>query len=459
MPRYEFRDGKSQKFWEIHRDGDTYTVRYGRLGTDGATSQKVFASEAAAEKAVEKITASKVKKGYVLVDDGETAVEEEVASDRHPDLEAAIVENPDDPEAWAVFGDWLQTIGDARGELVQLGLRESTPEIERRIRELTEAHRSEWMGPALAKLVARGEKEDQEEWSSVCRFGWERGFLVDVRVGTVWDWAGPTPLELLRAILRDPSARFLRRVAVGLLDPEDYEGHLDGALLALSKAGKIPSVRHVHVGDFEYPDQTEISWTDVGDAGRLYPVFPNLESLHLQGGGISLGDLRHARLRRLKLETGGLPPAATRAVGAADLPELEDLEMWLGTPDYGGDTTLADLEPLLSGGVLPKLRRLGLMNSELTDDLVPALAESPLLARVAVLDLSMGTMTDVGARRLLDAADRFRHLESIDLSDNYLSGPVAAELAAAFGGKIDVSSQEAPDEWDGELHTYVSVSE
>ena len=32
MPRYEFSDGKSNKFWQIELSGNSFTTTYGRIG-------------------------------------------------------------------------------------------------------------------------------------------------------------------------------------------------------------------------------------------------------------------------------------------------------------------------------------------------------------------------------------------------------------------------------------------
>ena len=75
MPRYEFSEGSSNKFWEIQLDGTSFTTTYGRIGTDGQTSLKEFDSEEKAKKEYEKLIAEKVKKGYELVDgDGDGSV-------------------------------------------------------------------------------------------------------------------------------------------------------------------------------------------------------------------------------------------------------------------------------------------------------------------------------------------------------------------------------------------------
>jgi len=73
MPRYEFSDGSSNKFWEITLEGTSFTTTYGRIGTDGQTSMKEFDTEAKAKLEADKLTAEKTKKGYKLVGGGAAA--------------------------------------------------------------------------------------------------------------------------------------------------------------------------------------------------------------------------------------------------------------------------------------------------------------------------------------------------------------------------------------------------
>jgi predicted DNA-binding WGR domain protein len=74
MPRYEFSEGSSNKFWEIELDGTSFTTTYGRIGTEGQTSLKEFDSEEAAAREYEKLVAEKVKKGYALAGSAPAAV-------------------------------------------------------------------------------------------------------------------------------------------------------------------------------------------------------------------------------------------------------------------------------------------------------------------------------------------------------------------------------------------------
>jgi predicted DNA-binding WGR domain protein len=70
MPRYEFKEGTSNKFWEITLDGTAFTTKYGKIGTDGQETVKEWDDEDKAKKEYDKLVAEKVKKGYKLVGNG-----------------------------------------------------------------------------------------------------------------------------------------------------------------------------------------------------------------------------------------------------------------------------------------------------------------------------------------------------------------------------------------------------
>ena len=127
-------------------------------------------------------------------------------------------------------------------------------------------------------------------------------------------------------------------------------------------------------------------------------------------------------------------------------PGLDDLRLWLGAHDSGGDVTLGDLGWIFNG----RFTRLGLVNSELTDDLCAALVHAPVLARLTHLDLAMGTMTDAGADVVIANAARFAHLEWLCVNDNALSAAAAASLCRALP-QTEIGAQKE--------RRYVSVAE
>lgn len=62
--RFEFSEGKSNKFWQIQVAGSDVTVRFGKIGSQGQVNTKSFSDPAAAHKHAEKLIAEKTAKGY-----------------------------------------------------------------------------------------------------------------------------------------------------------------------------------------------------------------------------------------------------------------------------------------------------------------------------------------------------------------------------------------------------------
>jgi len=67
MPRYEYSEGTSNKFWEIELAGTSYTSKWGRIGGSMSSSTKSYGDAAAARKEYDKLVNEKVRKGYQLV--------------------------------------------------------------------------------------------------------------------------------------------------------------------------------------------------------------------------------------------------------------------------------------------------------------------------------------------------------------------------------------------------------
>ncbi|MER6942924.1 STM4015 family protein [Nonomuraea sp. NPDC000554] len=222
-------------------------------------------------------------------------------------------------------------------------------------------------------------------------------------------------------------------------------------------AAKLPALRSLFFGAIS-SDQAEISWIQQSDITPLLEAFPRLERLEVRGGtGLALQSVRHESLRMLRIESGGLPGEVVRAVAGCDLPALEHLDLWLGVDSYGGDSTAADLDGVLTGERLPALRHLGLQDSEIQDDIAAAVAFAPVVARLETLALSMGTLTDTGAEALL-SGQPLTHLRELDLHHHYLSDAMMKRVAAALPGvEVNLSEQErasGKDDW-----RYVAVSE
>jgi hypothetical protein len=225
--------------------------------------------------------------------------------------------------------------------------------------------------------------------------------------------------------------------------------------LLIEAAPRLGGLRALFIGEMG-SEQCEISWIQQGDITGLLAAFPALEHLWVRGAeGLALTPVRHEGLRELVLQSGGLPAAVVRAVGACDLPHLTHLELWLGVDQYGGDARADDLAPILAGRSLPALTHLGLRNAEIADEVAAAVAAAPVVARLRELDLSLGALSDAGAESLL-SGQPLTHLASLDLSHHFLSPELAQRLVDELPGvAVDVSDRQREEEWG----RYTAVSE
>lgn len=220
----------------------------------------------------------------------------------------------------------------------------------------------------------------------------------------------------------------------------------------LEVAPGLTGLRSLFYDDLTYREN-EASWIELGDMAPVLATLPRLTEFAVRGTiDMSMHVPRHEALRRLTLQGGGLPRTLAREVVSSGYPALEHLELWLGVEDYCGDTTPEDLDPVLSGKAFPGLRSLGLRNAEHTDDWVPVLAGAPVAASLEVLDLSLGTLTDTGARALLEAP-ALRGLKRLDLHHHYLSEEMAERVRTAFteaGVAVDLSDRQVDSDWEDE---------
>jgi hypothetical protein len=217
---------------------------------------------------------------------------------------------------------------------------------------------------------------------------------------------GSTFDALLNDFLADPTSGQVVALVIGTWGQIGSDTGSEAVIAALAAArDRLPSLKALFIGDITY-DECEISWIRQADITPLLNAFPALEHLRVRGAdGLAVGPVRHDGLKALVIESGGLPAAVVRSVCAAGFPNLEHLELWLGSAGYGGDATPEDLAPVLSGTAFPRLKYLGLRDCEWADALAAALADAPVLRRVETLDLSLGTLGDAGAVALLSGGN------------------------------------------------------
>ncbi|WP_435110044.1 STM4015 family protein [Nocardiopsis synnemataformans] len=320
---------------------------------------------------------------------------------------------------------------------------------------------TEFAGLSVVEFPASGTEEERIE--QIRRQGGDP----HAPASTAWRlrYDGEVIEEYVARFLSLVDAEQVRALVIG--DWEAMAGGPEGFLESLiAHAGSLPNLRSVFVGDIT-GDECELSWITQGDMAPLLAAFPRLEELTTKGadgvdGPLHLHVPSHEALRSLTLQSGGLPGFVAREVASSGLPALEHLELWLGMEDYGGDTSPADLAPVLSGEVFPRLRYLGVRNAQKLDEWIPVLAGAPVVKRVEVLDLSLGCLTDKGGQVLLEHADAFAGLRGLDLHHHFLSEEMEERLYDEFDGlgvDVDLSDRQEPEEYAESLWYYTAAAE
>lgn len=289
--------------------------------------------------------------------------------------------------------------------------------------------------------------------------------------GDVEDWAWRVGIDAYQ----DPTAEEIFRLFLDTVDTARVKALLLAAwhgdvagegvdtfqreLLAV--ADRFPALEALFIGDIPQ-DLAEISWIEQPDPGPLLAAFPNLRLLGMRGRLAQAEPFVHPRLDELVMQSGGVPPEVVRALGRSSLPALTRLDLYLGTRDYGGLADLEDLDAILHGDAFPNLRHLGLRDAENADEVAAGLAHAPVVARLESLDLSLGTLSDVGASALL-SGQPLTHLKRLDLHHHFLSEAMVERLFQALPMvEIDLSEQLEPAKGYGEdepSYRYVAVAE
>lgn len=383
-----YMDARSSKFWRIELDGSSHTVTYGRIGSDGQTSTKTFPTEAAARKDAEKLVKEKIGKGYVDASDA----------------------------------------GDGAGAPVPAG------------------------GP-MPFIAFTGISHESELSQNAGTFAGLRVVDFDpekpVKSGVAYrfrsDWEENRLFEYLENYLASDPAREAHAIVIGAWHGDDSELTSEAVVQFLTEnKEKLPSLSAIYVGDI-VSEENEISWIKQSDLSPLLSAFPQLQLLRARGGdGLALKTPVHAALRALTLETGGMDVSVVRSICMSEFPSLEYLELWLGTENYGGNSTVRDLQPILSGRLFPKLKYLGLRNAEHANEIAAVVVNSPIVERIETLDLSLGVLTDEAGEALLKTPTGGA-LKRLNLHHNYFSDGMLRKLKA-LPINVDVSRGDKMNE-------------
>lgn len=344
------------------------------------------------------------------------------APPRNRGLEAALIATPDRPEPYWVYADWLQEQEEPRGALIPLQAPEASKFMRTRAQRLIESNASRLLGPLCAMAGS--------PWLK-----WRWGFVQELVLNLE---RAADSVKVLESFLAHPSALALRSLRLETAHAGVLERDL-GSILAEARA-----LGHLFVGGTRAPPYLEPL------EGRLKsPILRGWESLHLRVAEVELQHLEPENLRALRLEVSRLTLENLRALLSIEWPKLQTLELWFGPVEGKAKAWLEALQPLFSGRLMPKLRRLGLVNTSFTDPICQSLSKAKLANQLQLLDLSLGRMSARGAKHLTSG---LRNLKLLDLRGLRLSKATRVALKG-----LDTVILESPippqprNVWDGML--------
>ncbi len=341
---------------------------------------------------------------------------------RHAELEAALLADPDAPERYLVYGDWLQARGDVYGELIiqQVAAHgpEGTPARRRLATDFLSLHGETLLGPLAAYV---GEVVHLDWW-----MGFVRAAKLEREPELRSTYEGPI---LLRWLLEQRASLVMRKLSLESLAP-NHRGQLDEMLgvLAEHPPAKLESLR--------------LGQGDAGEPGRVFAALPGLRELTVLCERMRHVPLHFPELRSLTLELGWTGEAI-HALARSQLPRLDTLRLLAPAAH--------DLA-LLEQAQLPSLRHLQVRPRI---DQVETLLRLTLLAKLETLDLSGSELDDeLVAGILMPNLAALRGLRRLDLSDNALGDEAALAIESALAPGVVVIGEQTPVDHDAEDDEY-----
>jgi hypothetical protein len=248
--------------------------------------------------------------------------------DERGEIEQALAEEFD-AEHLSVYGDYLQSIGDPRGELIALDLNEVDAPDRR------DALAREWLGDGAGELL---------EVATI-----EHGFVADLYL----DGGDERTARWLDDVLAGPGGPYLRGVTL--------RGSGAWARAAVARLAARPHAWLQRLS-IQTIDGTSTPAIDGALASALARATPRLQQLEVCGHAV-FGELSHDALRSLCV-TGYDAVGTLFGGGVAALPELAVLDLAFHVEDDAVAPGRRALAALLQPERLPKLRRLDLSRNE-----------------------------------------------------------------------------------------------
>lgn len=200
---------------------------------------------------------------------------EHVVGSRADELEAAILENPDDDAPYLVYADWLMANGDPRGELIVMQHDADEAEGKRKtaLRKAAAAHLEAHAAAFLGPLAAF----ENGTYKALWRYGYVR------RLELQWNHNGGWPhskhaFDELTAVLRHPSYQFIIELQLGPIADRYYDDKFQDTIDLLADLRRPAALRTLDIGVYGYADVD----TGFGELSELVAALPKLKRIRLR---------------------------------------------------------------------------------------------------------------------------------------------------------------------------------
>lgn len=329
-------------------------------------------------------------------------------------LERALLDNPDEREAWAVFADFIEPQLPVLAEriLFELQAEASADEAERelweaRVQAFDLEKRGKWLDAGTRKLF-----DKHKRTAPGVELDWRYGFMSALRLQGRRLHARSSLEVMLRRVIDSPLARFLSAVTLDCSGRTQREREAVAALIRQARPRE--ALRVIDWRDEDTPVSTD----------ELLRWAPRVERLHVRGYG------RPPSRRSESLRSLSLALREGKQEAPLRLPRLREmaLECWRVPPDQLEELVGTTLHSLFEGAELGELRRMRVHVRYLHGDtIVYALRELELLRRLRVLEFPQGIQGNLAMQVLMaESQDRPLSLRLVVSSHELNAGQIEA---------------------------------
>ncbi|MCP3923754.1 MAG: hypothetical protein GY714_14325 [Desulfobacterales bacterium] len=191
----------------------------------------------------------------------------------------------------------------------------------------------------------------------------------------------------------------------------------------------LPMLKDICMGDLSGDTDYFIKDVIHCDYTPLFKAYPELETFITVGSAdLILKPIKSKKLKKLKLTGTFIDQRIIKNIAKSSLPELEHLELDLGTwssQSQGGiqplrEVGIEDIEDLMTKDLFPKLTRLGFRGSDISNEIMKSLKDASIINQLEVIDLSLGTLTEKGVNEFIKS-DLLKGLKQLNIEKNYIS--------------------------------------